>query len=234
MDYLIILLATLLIVVIAYMISTAVSTTTTISKEVDMKDKTADISASSINRPDATRYAYNIWLYMDKPVTGSTLVPIFNRANDLGLFINGSTSTLTLRLYRRTGSGNAGSGAEDIIPYQITNNFPLQKWTLVTVSVDNSTIDMYLDGKLVKSVRDTTGSNRHLPDGVSPIVFGVLPGTYMTRFSRVVSPSDPQTAWNLYMEGSGSKKGLGNLVNRYNVNLSIMKDNVLANSISLW
>lgn len=216
----IILLATILIVVIAYMISTAISSTTSISKEVDMKDKTADISASSLTRPDATRYTYNVWLYMDKPIAGSA--PIFSRTSDLGLFINGNTSTLSLQLYRK----NAAS------TYQITNNFPLQKWVFVTVSVDNSTIDMYLDGKLVKSVIDVSDANSHAPDGTSPITFGVLPGTYMMKFSRVLAPSDPQTTWGLYMEGSGSIRG--NLVKRYNVNLSVMKDNVLANSLSLF
>lgn len=216
----IILLATILIVVIAYMISTAISSTTSISKEVDMKDKTADISASSLTRPDATRYAYNVWLYMDKPIAGSA--SIFSRTSDLGLFINGNTSTLSLQLYRK----NAAS------TYQITNNFPLQKWVFVTVSVDNSTIDMYLDGKLVKSVIDVSDANSHAPDGTSPITFGVLPGTYMMKFSRVLAPSDPQTTWGLYMEGSGSIRG--NLVKRYNVNLSVMKDNVLANSLSLF
>jgi hypothetical protein len=224
MDYIIILLATILIVVIAYMISTAVSTTTTMSKEVDMKDKTADISASSLTRPDATRYAYNVWVYMDKPVSGASDVAIFNRAEDLGVFINGATSTLTLKLKRKNTTTT----------YQITNNFPLQKWVLITISVDNSTIDMYLDGKLVKSVIDVSDINRHMPDATSPITFGVLPGTYMTKFSRVLSPSDPQTAWSLYMEGSGSKKGLSNLASRYNVNLSLIKDNVVANSFSLW
>ena len=230
----IILLATLLIVVIAYMITTSISSTTSISKEVDMKDKTADISASSLTRPDATRYSYNLWVYMDKPVAGSSATQIFNRANDLGLFINGPTSTLTLKLYRRVAPGNAGNASGDQVSYQITNNFPLQKWVFVTVSVDNSTIDMYLDGKLVKSVVDTTDTKHHSPDATAPITFGVIPGTYMTKFSRVLSPSDPQTAWGLYMDGSGSKRGLGNLANRYNVNLSLMKDNVLANSISLW
>jgi hypothetical protein len=220
MDYMIILLATILIVVIAYMISTAVSSTTSISKEVDMKDKTADISASSLTRPDATRYAYNVWLYMDKPINGST--SIFSRTRDLGLIINGNTSTLSLQLYRKNTTTT----------YQITNNFPLQKWVFVTVSVDNSTIDMYLDGKLVKSVIDVSDANSHAPDGTSPITFGVLPGTYMMKFSRVLAPSDPQTTWGLYMEGSGSIRG--NLVNRYNVNLSVMKDNVLANSLSLF
>ena len=218
----IILLATILIVVIAYMISTSLSTTTSISKEVDMKDKTADISASSLTRPDATRYAYNVWVYMDKPIT--TSASIFSRTRDLGLFINGNTSTLSLQLYRKNATST----------YQITNNFPLQKWVFVTVSVDNSTIDMYLDGKLVKSVIDPSDSNSHAPDGTSPITFGVLPGTYMTKFSRVLVPSNPQTAWGLYMEGSGSNRGVGNLANRYNVNLSLMKDNVLTNSLSLW
>lgn len=232
MDYIIILLATILIVVIAYMISTAISSTTTISDEVDMKNKSADISASSLSRPDATRYSYNIWIYMDKPFTGNKL--IFNRANDLGLGINGTTSILSLKLYRRNPPATAVLANDKL--YEITNNFPLQKWVFITISVDNSTIDIYLDGKLVKSVIDTvdTGAIRHNPDQISPITFDVIDGTYMTRFSRILSASDPQTAWNLYMKGSGSKRGLSNLVNRYNVNLSLVKDNVQAKSISLF
>ncbi len=232
MNYMIIILATLLIVVITYMISTTITGSTIISKEVDMKDKTADISASSLSRPDATRYAYNIWLYMDQPITGEN--KIFDRQNDLGLFINGSTSTLNLRLYRRAGTTPASTS--DIKTYQITNNFPLQKWVFITISIDNSTVDMYLDGKLTKSINDTvdTANKRHVPDNTSPITFGRIPGTYMTKFNRTTSPSDPQTAWSSYMNGSGSKRGLSNLVNRYNVNLSLMKDNVLSNTISLW
>ena len=96
---------------------------------------------------------------------------------------------------------------------------------------------MYLDGKLVKSVVVETiasGNKAHTPDATSPITFGINPGTYMTKFNRMMVPSDPQTAWSSYMEGSGSKMGLGNLANRYNVNLAIMKDNLPSNTISLW
>jgi hypothetical protein len=167
---------------------------------------------------------------MDNQVSGRK--QIFKRKNDLGLFIDGTTSTLSMKLYRRKGNNNTSNTTL----YQISNNFPLQKWTLITISIDNSTIDMYLDGKLVKSVIDPvgTGGIKHSPDNTSSISFGVIPGTYMSKFSRVLSPSNPQTAWSLYMEGSGSDKGLANLVNRYNMNISLMRDNAVARSISLF
>ena len=230
MNFLVILLSVLLIVVIIYMIYTSIYGTTLISKEVDMKDKIADISASSLTKPDAVRYSYNVWIYIDKPIVGNRR--IFNRRNDLGLFINGTSSILSMKLYRRIGTNNTSNTTS----YQISNNFPLQKWTLITISIDNSTIDMYLDGKLVKSVIDTVEGNgrKHSPDNTSDISFGVISGTYMSKFSRVLSPSNPQTAWNLYMEGSGSDKGLANLVNRYNMNISLMRDNAVARSISLF
>jgi len=232
MNFLVILLSVILIIVIVYMIYTSIYSTTLISKEVDMKDKIADISASSLTKPDAVRYSYNVWIYMDKPVSGNK--QIFNRINDLGLFIDGTTSTLSMKLYRRISTNLSSTG--DDMKYQISNNFPLQKWTLITISIDNSTIDMYLDGKLVKSVIDPVGTDgiKHSPDNTSSISFGGIPGTYMSKFSRVLAPSNPQTAWNLYMEGSGSDKGLANLVNRYNMNISLMRDNAVARSISLF
>ena len=236
MDYLIILLGTLLVVIIVYMLYTNYfASTNRLSGEVDMKDKTADITVDKLTRPDAARYAYSIWIYVDKPLSGART--IFNRANDLGLFLDGSTSTLGVKLYRRgVGSGTTAVSADDA-SYQLSNNFPLQKWVYITISVDNSTIDMYLDGKLVKSVVVETiasGNKSHTPDATSPITFGINPGTYMTKFSRMTVPSDPQTAWSSYMEGSGSNLGLGNLANRYNINLAIMKDNLPSNTINLW
>jgi hypothetical protein len=230
MNFLVILLSVILIIVIVYMIYTSIYSTTLISKEVDMKDKIADINASSLIKPDAVRYSYNVWIYMDNQVSGEK--QIFKRENDLGLFIDGTTSTLSMKLYRR----KVTNDSSDTTSYQISNNFPLQKWTLITISIDNSTIDMYLDGKLVKSVIDPvgTGGIKHSPDNTSSISFGVIPGTYMSKFSRVLSPSNPQTAWSLYMEGSGSDKGLANLVNRYNMNISLMRDNAVARSISLF
>ena len=50
--------------------------------------------------------------------------------------------------------------------YDITNNFPLQKWTCILVSVDNKIIDVYLDGKLVKSIENKTTINSDASQGI--------------------------------------------------------------------
>ena len=36
---------------------------------------------------------------------------------------------------------------------KLTQNFPLKKWTYVTISVDNSYIDSDIDGKLIRSIK---------------------------------------------------------------------------------
>ena len=36
---------------------------------------------------------------------------------------------------------------------EVVNNFPLQKWVYILISYDNNICDIYLDGKMVKSVQ---------------------------------------------------------------------------------
>jgi len=217
MDFLVIFLAILLIVVIFYMVYTK-SGNTQSKVEVDMSAQLADITSDKLVKPDAVSYTYNVWLYVDKPISSTAF--IFARDKDLTLKLNGTTSVLSVTT-KHTSTAD--------ITHMITNNFPLQKWVYVVISVDNATIDMYLDGKLVKSVVDM-----HTPDGTSPIKFGINPGVFMSKFNRVVGASNPQTVWSDYLNGSGSATGLSNLANKYSVNLAILKDNVLSTSVSLW
>jgi hypothetical protein len=219
MDFLVIFLAILLIVVTFYMIYTKYSSDNTQSKiEVDMSGQLADITSDKLVKPDAVSYTYKVWLYVDKPISSTGV--IFERDKDLSLNLNGTTSVLSITTKH--------SSTADIT-HMITNNFPLQKWVYVVISVDNATIDMYLDGKLVKSVVDM-----HTPDGTSPIKFKINSGVFMSKFNRVVGASNPQTVWSDYLDGSGSAMGLSNLANKYSVNLAILKDNVLSTSVSLW
>ena len=41
----------------------------------------------------------------------------------------------------------------------ITDNFPLQKWVCIGLSVDSQFVDGYIDGKLIRSQRFKTGTN---------------------------------------------------------------------------
>ena len=219
MNNLVVFLSVLLVVVIFYMIySQYISTNIETKIELDMSSQLAEIASSSLVKPDAVVYTYKVWIYVNRPIGHSSF--IFKRDKDLSLDLNGVTSVLSLTTKH--------TPADDKT-HMITNNFPLQKWVYVVISVDNSTIDMYLDGKLVKSVVD-----QHLPDRESPITFGVNTGVFMSKFNRVLGASNPQTVWSEYLSGSGSAIGISSLANKYNINVNVLKDNVLAKSVSLW
>ena len=60
-------------------------------------------------------------------------------------------------------------------------------------------MDLYLDGKLVKSVAIST---RHSPDITSPINFGLVKdggSAFLAKFTRRPRVADPQSVWNDYM-----------------------------------
>ena len=221
MDLLLLFLGVLLIVVIFYMIYTNYMSSSIESKvEVDMEAALTPIPVDKIVKPDAPSYTYKAWLYVDNR-TATADTPIFSRANDLSLTLNRSTSTL--KVITKTAAN------VEQVQHQLTSNFPLQKWVYVVISVDGSVIDMYLDGKLVKSVKDTPH-----PDSTSTITFDVNPGIYMSKFNRVVKATNPQTVWSEYLSGSGSSFGLSNLASEYSVNLTLLENNILSKSVTLW
>ena len=87
---------------------------------------------------------------------------------------------------------------------------------------------IYLDGKLVKSVQ-----NSNIKSSSSPLKFGSGHDTYIAKIDRIPKILGPSDVWSKYMKnnsGTSMKDSLGN----YNVNLSILKDNVVASSISAF
>ena len=222
MDLLLLFLSVLLIVVIFYMTYTNYMSSSIESKvEVDMAAALTPIPIDKIVKPNAPSYTYKAWLYVDNRTTATTDTAIFSRDNDLSLTLNRSTSTLNV--ITKTDANVVQ------VTHQLTSNFPLQKWVYVVISVDGSVIDMYLDGKLVKSVKDTPH-----PNSTSTITFGVNQGIYMSKFNRVVKATNPQTVWSEYLSGSGSSFGLSNLASEYSVNLTLLENNILSKSVTLW
>ena len=115
----------------------------------------------------------------------------------------------------------------------ITDNFPIQKWTYVSVVVDNFFVDMYLDGKMVKSVKmncmqsmpSITNTSVYL--GGNPTVMNDIMITKMIRWSYVLSPQD---VWKNYMSGNG----VSTMLTSYGANLDILRNNSLQNTIKLF
>jgi hypothetical protein len=125
----------------------------------------------------------------------------------------------------------------------ITDNFPLQKWVYIIVSVDNQFVDVYLNGKLIQSMRFfsivqnnsvNTISIPSVPPDATTLLYlgnsGLTPpftgwDAQISQFYQWSSgPMDPQTAWKNYLKGNGSSF-LSNYLGNYNLNLQLISNN---------
>jgi hypothetical protein len=79
---------------------------------------------------------------------------------------------------------------------QITEKFPMNKWTPITITVENNVINIYIDGiKLSKSIKI---DNLSAPDSKSEIAFGNMPA-YLANFSHSPSIIEPTPSYIQYI-----------------------------------
>ena len=110
-------------------------------------------------------------------------------------------------------------------------NFPLQKWVNLTVSLYGRTLDVYIDGKLVRTcilpgvAKSGTGGSILVTPGN-----GFSGWTSQTRYWP--DATNPQEAYGIYQEGYGGSI-IGNLFNKYRVRVSFLEDNQSKGSFEL-
>jgi hypothetical protein len=173
-------------------------------------------AATSYDNTNATNYTFIVYLSPNLPTL------------HCGIMTNGKTIEKSCT----TASSSGCAGNFDVV---ITDNFTLQRWVYLVVSVDNQFVDLYLDGKLVKSVKMNNTTYQDITNVVSSTIstndaknlravnFGYIPGIMIANFQRWDAPLDPQSVWNYYMQGNGQSGKLSN----YNINLDFVKNNKL-------
>jgi hypothetical protein len=115
-------------------------------------------------------------------------------------------------------------------PSVMTNNFPIQKWTYVIVSVQNNTlVDLYINGKLVQS------SNYNGPDDIDKIQktksdkslkFGKKLDAYISKLHINPVAMTTTKAWDNYLKGNGS-------VSKMNISFNLTQDGKNSNNINI-
>jgi hypothetical protein len=200
----------------------------------------------AINNPTSTRYAYGIWFYMNTWDTASQHI-IFSISNSLVLYLDANTPTLYCDVVMSDKS---------IQTVTITNNFPIQKWTHIIISMDNQFMDIYMNGKLLMSQRlykmGSNGANT-IPAAPGKDAQATVGGgldtkwtveskpsknsnaatsydAFVTKFKRWTDPMDPNTAWTTYVSGSGNSFS----TNTYNLSMNLLKNNVQTSTFTLF
>ena len=169
-----------------------------------------------VSKPKSKNFAYGMWININKlSVDGANKLSvddiILSRPSEIKLFIH---------------NGNLMIADS----FEVVRNFPLQKWVYITVSVKENTIskksiiDTYIDGKLVKSFESMSV--------ISPTDNSLTLDQFDAKligFKRWTYPLNPVMVSDEY-NASNMKKLVGN----YNLDISILKNEVLAKRFSVF
>jgi len=236
---LIVIIIVLLYIVVKYVIKDKTTLTQTTSAKTMQKVEASSLATNSTTG-NTSNFAYSIWFFIDdwnyrygeskiifgrmgttagagelQPCPSVTLAPLQNNA------------VVSLTCYNGSDESNSN--------YTIFNNcgisnVPIQKWVNLTISVYGRSIDVYLDGKLV---RTCVMPGVAKIDGSAPVYVtpeGGFSG-YTAKFQYYPNELDPQTAWNIYQSGYGASL-LGNLFN-YKVKVILMDGDTEDSSITI-
>ena len=171
--------------------------------------------------------AISLWFYIKKWSNGTKVI-VFKKTNATIFQVQFKESTNTIQIFPKSDS------ASDGLQCEITD-FPLQKWVNLIISFNGSAMDVYVDGKLVKSCVVESGS---LLADTNTIILGdesKKPPTddvgFITNVKLKSSSIAPQEAWDIYSQGFGGSPW-SDLLNKYKVKLSFIVDNQEQTSIS--
>jgi len=190
---------------------------------------------STLDNPNSVRYYYEAWLYIDANTPPDKYNVIFNRGTNFMLTLKGSN--LSVFSSDNGASGISYSASGQLTPPQtgftdascvitIMPDFPFQKWTHLVIAVDGANMDVYIDGKFVKSTDKFT----NVPGTSGLTVGNAYTQGKITRFRRITAPINPQGVWANYMQGNGQ----GMSLTPYHLNVQVLKDNRTQNDIRLF
>jgi len=108
------------------------------------------------------------------------------------------------------------------------SNVPVQKWVNLLISVYGRTLDVYIDGKLVKTclLPGIAKINNTAPIYLTPS--GGFAG-WTSKLQYWPNATDPQTAWNIYAQGYGGS----NMFGQYKVKVALYNGDAEQNSLTI-
>jgi hypothetical protein len=220
MDLAFVILGVVLILVLYYFLYSDGSTV--LSNKLDLAIDQTPVPISSITLPESKRYSIEMWMYVYQFPGVSTYIisreAVAPGLQNLGIKLDGSAPKLSVEY-------TSGGASKSVV---ITDNVPLQTWVHLVVSVDNDFVDVYMNGKLVKSFKDSID----VPSTTSPIKYGKL-SCYLAKLVRSTNATDPQTAWNLYSAGNGENP-LAKYLASFGLSVTLQKNNQDYSKVTLF
>jgi hypothetical protein len=220
----------LIITVIRYIMKDVNTLTDLTSAQTMQTIQTTDLASSS-DSGNTSNFTYSIWFYIDdwnyrygepKVIFGRMTTGTGEKEPCPSVVLGPIQNNIVVSLAVYPGIDEQ---PEDGTNYIVHNcpvaNVPIQRWCNVLISVYGRTLDLYLDGKLVRTcvLPGVAKIDTNAPVYVTPN--GGFSG-WTSRFQYWPDSSDPQKAWNIYKAGYGGS-WLGNMFGKYTVKISLME-----------
>ena len=119
-------------------------------------------------------------------------------------------------------SGDLKKLSNNVVKTTDIENVPIQRWVNLLFSVYGRTLDVYLDGKLVRTeiLPGIANVNQKAPTYLTPM--GGFYG-WTSKFQYWPNAVDPQFAWDIYKAGYGGGF-LSSLFGQYQVKISLLNN----------
>jgi hypothetical protein len=246
-----IIIGVVIVVIILYLIWTFFFTSVKVLVSFQNANTLNCISGKEVSQSGLNNYSFSVWTYISDwsgnygkskniitiqkpPVVGGGgnanlfQLSLDENKNDLHIYVNDNPLTQT---------NNTTCSV---------TNFPVQAWVNISISVYNRAVDVYIDGKLVRtcSLKNVAqpinagstiyigggGGDNKCPGGVELLGFTGYIASVLYN-PDIISPQD---AWNIYARGyNNSPFGLNSLFQRYKLEFAFLKDNNVIKSFKI-
>ena len=221
-------LITVVVIVVIFLIYQAIFGSKSLSSLEDAK-KMQQIASSSLGSSDtnsSANFTYSVWFYVDdwnyrygEPKIVLAHGGASASKGGFGIVLGGMQNDLNIAVETYPSEAST-QGSVHTCNVQ---NIPLQKWVHCLVSVYGKSLDVYIDGKLVRTCMLPGIAKVDTSKDVFITPLGGFSG-YTSNFQFFPNATNPQEAYNIYKKGFGGS-ALGNLFNKYRIKIVFLEDN---------
>ena len=259
-------LGVVIVVIILYLIWTFFFTSIKVLMSFQSAETLNCVSGKDVAQSGINNYSFSVWVYINDWSRNFNVVKNIISIQEPTRIVGGNPTIFQLYLdptrndlhiYVKdvnvtsrepsVGVSSYSTPSENIKSTCSVTNFPVQSWVNISISVYNRAVDIYMDGKLVRTcslanVASPIGSGSTIyigggAGGGSNCQSSVTLNGFAGYIASVLYNPDiisPQDAWNTYARGyNNSAFGLNNLLQRYKLEFSFLKDNNVIKSFKI-
>jgi hypothetical protein len=225
---------TIVVVVVLYLVYTYFfSSAGDILVKLQDARSQSTISPSSLSAGASSDYTFSVWFYVNdwNYRIGQEKIIFERRATSdnkpaPSVSLGANTNNLNVAIETYSQSGNTETSN------CVITDVPLQRWTNLIMSVNGRALDLYIDGKLVRTCVLAGPPKTYSNTPIQLCPGGGFSG-YVSNFEYVANAISPSQAYDIYKQGYGGGSALSGLFNKYRLKMVFVEGNREVNSFEL-